>query len=151
MAVTQTKDKQEQRLRKRLTARIKKEFEKKFFIGDIVISDQEYELLLKESKQIAAVIMRAGHAAADSVTLAVTMVQIGIRRYDGRFFWPYIEEELCVERGIKMQQFLGDTFINTLRKHGKYITDASERVQNILFHGFVSNYYRAARPLSELK
>ena len=47
MAVAQTKDKQEQRLRKRLTARIKKEFEKKFFIGDIVISDQEYELLLK--------------------------------------------------------------------------------------------------------
>ena len=88
------KDKQEQRLRKRLTAHIKKEFEKKFFIGDIVISDQEYKLLLKESKQIAAVIMRAGHAAADSVTLAVTMVQIGIRRYDGRFFWPYIEEEL---------------------------------------------------------
>ena len=40
MAVTQTK-KQEQRLKKRLTARIKKEFDKKFFVGDIAVSDQE--------------------------------------------------------------------------------------------------------------
>lgn len=141
MAVTQAKNKQERRVRMRLVARIKKEFEKKFFVGDIAISDQEYELLRKESKQIASAIMRTGRAMAGSITLAVTMVQIGIRRYDGRFFWPYIEEELGVERSIKMQQLLGDSFINTLRKYGKYITDASERVQNILFHGFVSNYY----------
>ena len=47
MAVTQVKDKQEQLWRKRLIARIKKEFEEKFFIGDIVISDQEYAQWLK--------------------------------------------------------------------------------------------------------
>lgn len=134
-------NKQEQRIRKRLIARIKKEFDKKFFIGDIAISDQEYEILIKESKQIAAVILRAGRAAAESVSLAVTLVQIGIRKYDGRYFWPYVEAELGVEHNIKVQQLLGDSFINTLRKYSKHITDATERVQNILFHGFVSNYY----------
>lgn len=134
-------NKQERRLRKRLIARIKKEFDKKFFIGDIAISDQEYEILIQESKYILAVLMRSNHVAAESVSLAVALVQIGIRKYDGRHFWPYVEEELGVERNLKHQALLGETFINTLRKHGKYITDASERVQNILFHGFVSNYY----------
>lgn len=134
-------NKQKQRLRRRLTTRIKKEFDKKLFIGDIAISDQEYELLIQESKQLLSVLVRSNHAGTDSVPLAVTLVQIGIRKYDGKYYWPYAEEELGVERNQKHQTLLGETFINTLRKHNKYITDASERVQNILFHGFVSNYY----------
>lgn len=135
------KKKQEHLARKRLINRIKKDFEKKFFIGDIAISDQEYEILINEAKQILAVLMRSNHKAAESVSLAVALVQIGIRKYDGKYFWPYVEEELGVERNLKHQALLGETFINTLQKHGKFITDASERVQNILFHGFVSNYY----------
>lgn len=135
------KNRQVLRTQKRIDARIKKEFEKKFFIGDIVISDQEYDVLLKESKQVLRHIIRTGHAASDSVLLAVTLVQIGIRKYDGRYFWPYVEKELGFEHNLKCQQLLGESFINTLRAHGKHITDASERVQNILFHGFVSNYY----------
>lgn len=132
---------QERRARKRLIVRIKKEFDKKYFIGDIAISDQEYGILIQESKQILAVLMHSNRVAAESVSLAVALVQIGIRKYDGRHFWPYVEEELGVGRNLKHQALLGETFINTLRKHGKHITDASERVQNILFHGFVSNYY----------
>ena len=115
MAVTQTKDKQAKLARKRLINRIKKEFEKKFFIGDIAISDQEYEILINEAKQILAVLMRSNHKAAESVSLAVTLVQIGIRKYDGKHFWPYVEEELGVERNLKHQALLGETFINTLR------------------------------------
>ena len=134
-------NKQEKQARKRLINRIKKEFEKKFFIGDIAISDQEYEILINEAKQILAVLMRSNHTAAESVSLAVALVQIGIRKYDGQYFWPYVEEALGVQRNLKHQALLGETFINTLRNHGKYITDTSERVQNILFHGFVSNYY----------
>lgn len=141
MNATQTKDKQAKLARKRLINRIKKDFEKKFFIGDIAVSDQEYEILINEAKQILAVLMRSNHKAAESVSLAVALVQIGIRKYDGKYFWPYVEEELGVERNLKHQALLGETFINTLQKHGKFITDASERVQNILFHGFVSNYY----------
>lgn len=132
--------KQELRGRKRLLSRIKRDFEKKFFIGDIVISDQDYALLIKEARQLLAGIMQNGAALADSVSLAVTLVQIGIRRYDGKY-WPCVEEELGVDHHYKHQQLLGESFINTLRAHSKYITDASERVQNILFHGFVSNYY----------
>ena len=135
------KRQQEQRARKRLITRIKKEFKKKFYIGDIAISDQEYAILIKETKQIIAVFARSGRAPADSIPLAVTLVQIGIRKYDGKYFWPYVEGELGVERNLKRQQLMGEAFINTLRKHGKHITDESERVQNILFHGFVSNYY----------
>ena len=132
--------KQELRGRKRLLSRIKRDFEKKFFVGDIVISDQDYALLVKEARQLLAGMMQNGAALADSVSLAVTLVQIGIRRYDGKY-WPCVEEELGVEHHYKHQQFLGESFINTLRAHSKFITDASERVQNILFHSFVSNYY----------
>lgn len=133
--------KREQQAGKRLISRIKKEFEKKFYIGDIAISDSEYDLLINASKQIAATILHAGRAVAESVILAVTLVQIGIRKYDGKYFWPYVEEELAAKHSVKLQQLLGESFINTLCRHGKHITDASERVQNILFHGFVSNYY----------
>ena len=132
--------KQELRGRKRLLSRIKRDFEKKFFVGDIVISDQDYALLVKEARQLLMGMMQNGVALADSVSLAVTLVQIGIRRYDGKY-WPCVEEELGVEHHYKHQQFLGESFINTLRAHSKFITDASERVQNILFHSFVSNYY----------
>ena len=86
MNATQMKDKQALRVRKRLINRIKKEFEKKFFIGDITISDQEYEILIKESKQILAVLMRSNNKTAESVSLAVALVQIGIRKYDGKHF-----------------------------------------------------------------
>ena len=133
--------KPELRARKRLINRLNKEFGKKFFVGDIAISDSEYDILINETKQILMGLKHSGRAVADSVSLAVTLVQIGIRNYDGKHFWPYVEEELGVEHHHKHQQLLGESFVNTLRAHGKYITDASERVQNILFHGFVSNYY----------
>ena len=133
--------KQEIRARKRLRTRLNKEFEKKFFIGDIAINDQEYAMLLEDARNISKKIMTAGYPASDSVILAAVLVQIGIRIYDGRFYWPYVEEELGIEHNVKYQHLLGDTFINTLRAHNKHITDATERVQNILFHGFVSNYY----------
>ena len=133
-------NKQQLRARRRLLDRIKREFERKFFIGDIAILDQEYELLVKEAKQLSDAIIRSGHSGKDSVVLAVALVQIGIRHYDGRF-WSHVEAELDLKRNIKTQQLLGETFVNTLRAHQKHITDVSERVQNILFHGFVSNYY----------
>lgn len=136
-----TSQKAEYRARKRLLTRLNKEFEKKFFIGDIVISDQEYALLLKETREILVGMIRSSRAVEDSVVLSVTLVQVGIRKYDGKHFWPYAEEELRAAHHHKNQQLLGEAFINTLRKHGKHITDASERVQNILFHTFVSNYY----------
>lgn len=133
-------NKQQIRIRKRLFARIEREFDKKFYVGDIVITDQEYELLLEDARSIVRSMAQSGYAASDSVILAVVLVQIGIRSYDGRF-WSYVEEVLDIKHSIKNQQLMGEAFINTLRCHGKYITDASERVQNILFHGFVSNYY----------
>lgn len=140
-AVEQKGNTRRKRILKRLLTRVNKDFEKKFFIGDIVVSDQDYELLKDESKRIVRIISDSGMAVSESVVLAITLVQIGIRRYDGRHFWPYAEEELGFTNTSKLQQLLGDSFINTLSKHGKHITDYSEKVQNILFHGFVSNYY----------
>ena len=134
-------DKHVVRVKRRLRNRITKEFEKKFFVGDIAVNEQEYALLADDAKGIVKKIMTAGYPAADSVLLAVFLVQVGIRKYDGRYYWPYVEEELGIQRNAKNQHLLGDSFVNTLRAHGKHITDATERVQNILFHGFVSDYY----------
>ena len=133
--------KQDRRTRNRLHARIAREFEKKFFIGDIAVSDQEFALLLKEYRELIPIMVQRGSPLQDDMCLAVTLVQIGIRKYDGRHFWPYVGEEFGIKCPQKHQQLLGDSFVNTLRAHGKHITDASERVQNILFHGFVSDFY----------
>lgn len=47
---------QEIQKRRRLIARINREFDKKFFIGDITLSDQDFEILLEAVRSSIPVI-----------------------------------------------------------------------------------------------
>ena len=132
---------QEIQKRRRLIARINREFDKKFFIGDITLSDQDFEILLEAVRSVYTGYLDDCYCHVDSPLLSVILVQIGMRHYDGQYYWPHVMRLLGLPSGQRNQGILGEAFIYTLKKHGKYIPDESERVQAILFHGFVSNYY----------
>lgn len=124
----------------RMLKRINKEFDKKPYIGDIVITEEEYPYLLKYAKRQLKQMLSMEKALPDAVYLTVALVQIGIRRYDGSY-WDHASEELKVKLNTKCQYLLGATFMNTLKQHNKHISNQDIRVQSILFHGFVSDYY----------
>ena len=131
----------------RLLKRIYAEFDKKPYIGDIVVTGEEYFYLLKSARMQLKQMLTTGASIADAPILSVALVQIGIRRYDGNY-WIHASEELKVRLNGNCQYLLGTTFLNTLRHHNKYIWDQGSRVQSILFHCFVSDYY--AKGLFEL-
>ena len=125
---------------KKLIGRINKEFDKKFFIGDIIISDYEYSILIDHAIGLMRSMVASGRPLLDSPLLVVTLVQIGIRKYDGNF-WSHAEKELGIQLSQRYRNLLSDTLLSTLKHHKKFILSESERVQTTLFHGFVSNYY----------
>ena len=132
--------KQYRRIYAKILRRIEAQFDKKFYIGDIPVSQEEYEALLEYTRfQLSNV--TSSSFALDSPILAVALVQIGIRCYNGNYWGNALKQELKTENSSVYQRFLGDSFIQTLKKHGKYILDDSERVQSILFHSFVTDYY----------
>ena len=138
----------QRRIYAKLIRRLDAQFDKKFFIGDIVISDEEYEELLTYTRSLLRNVDSGTAPLSDSPLLAITLVQIGIRRYDGNYWNHALEEELHIENTVPRQYYLGESFIRTMRRHGKHIISNTERVQTILFHSFVTNYY--AKGLFEL-
>ncbi len=49
--------------------------------------------------------------------LAVAMVQIGIRCYNGNYWGNALKQELKMENSQAYQRFLGESFVQTLKKH----------------------------------
>lgn len=134
--------KQSKRLYSKLKNRIDAQFDKKFYIGDIPVSEEEYEELLEYTKFQLNNVSSSTLPLNDAPVLAVALVQIGIHCYNNGNFWDNaLKQELKVENKQSFQRFLGDSFIRTLKKHEKYILDESEKVQTILFHSFVTNFY----------
>ncbi|MEL1135046.1 DNA-directed RNA polymerase subunit alpha C-terminal domain-containing protein [Desulfitobacterium sp. THU1] len=126
----------------KLRKRILREFPKKKFIGDIIINDSEYSLLIDYFKKRCRFIAENNMSSLNDPIFASALVQIGIKYYDGRF-WGHIATVLGKERiNANLQGLIGEVFIYTLKKHNKLLLEnRSERVNNILMHGFVSDYY----------
>ena len=133
--------KQAQRIYRKLRKRIEAQFDKKFYIGDIPVSEEEYEELLEYTRCQLRSVSSGSSALNDAPILAVSLVQIGIRCYNGNFWGNAFRHEIKMDNLPAYQRFLGESFIRTLKKHGKTILDESERVQSILFHSFVTDYY----------
>ncbi|SHE39248.1 DNA-directed RNA polymerase subunit alpha C-terminal domain-containing protein [Caloramator proteoclasticus] len=128
-------------IREKLEKRILKEFKIKKLIGDIIINDSEYEILIEDFRNKCKIIENsASHSIIDPL-FATALVYIGIKYYDGSF-WPHVAKILSVDKlTINFQGWIGDSFINTLKRYNKVIIDENEKVKNILMHGFVSDYY----------
>lgn len=125
----------------KLTKRIKQQIKRVKFIGDIIISDDEYELLLIYSRTIYRKLIHMNtHIVTDPV-FATTLVQIGIRYYDGNY-WKHVMRVLKIDSMPANQQtWIGDSFIHTLKEYNKILCGENDRVNNILLHCFVTNKY----------
>lgn len=125
----------------RLKKRILKEFPKKKFIGDISIKDSEYEILIEYFKRKCDILKNSNTHIINDVIFATALVQIGIKYYDGNF-WRHVTEVFGTEKINPIYQtWIGQSFIHTLSLNKKILLDGSERVNNILMHGFVSDHY----------
>jgi hypothetical protein len=125
----------------KLKKRILKEFPKKKLIGDIIITNEEYDLLIDYFKTKYNNLIRSYTHIINDPIFATILVQIGIKHYNGNF-WGHVASILGVEKVNPIHQgWIGESFINTLLLNDKIMLDKSERVGNILMHGFVSDYY----------
>ena len=125
----------------KLFKRIRREFTKCRYIGDIQISDEEY-LILKDYCNLVFFKIRSSydHTVIDRV-FATGLVQMGIRFYDGGL-WPHIKRELGLKQiPLNQQTWIGNSFYSTLTKYNKYHVEKGQIINNILLHCFVSNYY----------
>ncbi len=125
----------------KLKSRIIKQYNKKKLIGDVVLSDTEYEYLLEDFHEKYKMIMLFPEHKINDIIFAVMLVQIGIKYYDGKY-WIHVASELRMDKLPANQQcWIGESFTNTLEKTKKTIVDKNENVNNILFHAFVTNNY----------
>lgn len=124
----------------KLFKRIRREFPKCTYIGDISISDEEYAIIIEYLTKYIKTIENKPYNVAN-IFLATSLVQIGIKNYD-RAFWKH----LSAETGIKnidrtIQNKLGCIFYNTLVRFDKRHLEENEIVNNILMHCFVTKNY----------
>ncbi len=125
----------------KLCKRIQREFERKKLLGDISISDEEYEILIQYLKNKLRWLKKYKLKSINDRILCVALVQIGIRHYDGSY-WPHAAKELGLPSlSIQDQEILGTSFFRTMNAREKYVLGSSDRVSAILMQGFVCNNY----------
>ena len=127
--------------KQKLWRRIKREFPRKKFIGDILIDDEEFELLVQELKdQHRRLMIQPELFEADEV-FCVALVQFGIRYYEDGAYWPFVEERINPGyfKNPHRTQF-GNAFLEFMKKNGKLLNENKKAMSNILLHGFVSDH-----------
>lgn len=123
----------------KLKKRIFREFDKVKYIGDILINDDEYKILINYLKLKLSSI-RTLNTNSDDPFYAVALVQVGIREYDGRY-WPHLSRITGIKIDSNQQRLVGERFYNTLIAHTKSHLDKGEIVNNILMHCFIAKQY----------
>lgn len=131
---------QDKKLQKHLNTKINRQFKTCRYIGDIVISEDEYIILKAYLRSICRKYLNTSERYITSPIFAVALVQIGIHKYDGRF-WPHVEREIDMELPGSYQKWIGRSFYKTLEKYNKYKVAENEMMNNILLHCFITNYY----------
>ena len=125
----------------RLMRRISKLFDKKKLIGDIVIDDEEYEILINYFRDRYKAITTSGLHNVNDPIFATALVQIGIKNYSGNY-WTHVAEALAVEKLSQYHRnYIANAFFNTLKLHNRLLLNDTECLNNVLMHGFVSDYY----------
>lgn len=124
-----------------LERRVNKLFQRVKLLGDIPISETEYQLLLGYFIKKSQVYLKKKYFIEDRL-YTVALVQIGIHEYDGRF-WPHVRKILGLDNRCSQTKLnnIIFPFKYTLSFYKKDIVDQHENVNTILMHGFVSNHY----------
>ena len=123
-----------------LFSRVAHAFQECTFIGDIEISDADYNLLIYYARHlIDAEKMSTAYEMGSDPFFAVAMVQIGMRYYN-RNYWPDVSRELGWKLDGVKQKTLRQNFLSVLDRYGKIHLE-NDDFMNILLHGFVSDYF----------
>lgn len=123
----------------KLFKRIDREINRFKYIGDISIDDDEYTILISYLKRVLSNFSNLKRKRGDTL-LAVALVQIGIREYNGRY-WPHVSRIAECKLDGNKQSIIGEVFYETLVSHNKFSLDKREIVNNILMHCFVTKHY----------
>lgn len=118
-----------------------------YLLGELEVSENEYNLLLKYTEDsLKHFIFCDRHTKHFDPLLALTLVQVGIRKYEERKFWDNFDEELGTYGrllDLNDHSLIGSVFLRTLSDMGLYVyrKDSGRNlyVMNILMHGFVAD------------
>ncbi|GAB6171616.1 hypothetical protein JCM15765_10940 [Paradesulfitobacterium aromaticivorans] len=118
----------------------------KRLLGDIPLSDKEYQALLPIASNKIKVMRYSGLSLQADLVLAVALVRIGMHAYRDGNFWGMLEETLGLKISTSQSQHLGQVFLNTLRTHNLFVWEGSKAnksryVTNIMIHGIVPDDY----------
>lgn len=131
----------EQKEFKSLCKRIRREFKRVMYIGDIKISEDEYALLKAYMVDTCNLLFHNSTGSSSDPVLATALVQFGIHEYNGSF-WPHFKK-IFPFNSINSAQcnLIGKIFVYTLRNSNKKCLSYSEMVNSILMHAFITEYY----------
>lgn len=125
----------------KLTRRIHKEFPLKKFIGDILIDDDEYLILIGYLRNAFNRLVNSYNNVINDPVFATALVQVGIRNYDGNY-WGHLSKILKPHKvNVNHQKWISESFYLTLKMYNKLLLQKNERISNILMHGFVADHY----------
>ena len=126
--------------REKLFRRIRREFPNKKLIGDIVISDEEFEILKQYFRSQCRYLLTQCELFECDEMLCVTLVQIGIRYYSDGKYWPFVRQILNAPQYRDSHfNWLGNSFLDYMRRREKILAPEKKAIANILLHGFVSD------------
>ncbi len=125
----------------RLFRRIREQFSVVPFIGDIMVTDQEYRLLRRYFTDIYCKHLHHEYPEVINDPIYCTaLVQIGIRCYEEGNFWQRLTDEIRSPAITwESRNWLKNAFVHTLKIHNKAVIEEDDGIFNILMHGFVSN------------
>ena len=125
-------------LQEKLYKRIKTEFYQKTLIGDIQISDDEYDILKQYFRNQCRFLQEQTELFECDEMICVLLVQIGIRNYIDGTYWPFVQE-IVPSLSNRDYEWIGNSFLGFMRNKGKILITEKKVLASILLHGFVSD------------
>ncbi|MBQ8424994.1 MAG: hypothetical protein IJX17_03115, partial [Clostridia bacterium] len=128
--------------KEKLIIKVNSEFDKKIFLGDIVLSSEEESLLkdLVRNELKKCVSDNNFFRPENEKVFAVGLVKFAMKYYSSKTFWPYFKTEYGIEIGSNYQFKIHDAFESIMKKYNKFYDEKNRiKIDNITLHGFVSD------------
>lgn len=113
-------------------------------LGEIEVSDSDYERLMEYTKDIIAYSQQLNDPKPD-LLLSMALVQFAIRHYQEGRYWKCFKEEMKENIPSSRINYLGRVFYHTIKHYNLLVLNADgetqQYVENIKAHAFVTNYY----------
>ena len=126
----------------KLLRRVSREFSRRKLVGDIAVSDEEFELLIKHMRNVYLELYKNRSFVHMDAAFCTALVQIGIRYYNRGNYWSHFEKLLNFGfYNTNHRKWINDAFVNTMKRYNRILLSETELVSSILMHGFVADNY----------